>query len=229
MIIPETPMFDPFSLAIKPSYPDGISGSAGSGTADTAGPPERVVVMGASAGGLCAIKSILSALSAPFPFPIVVVLHVPMLPRVDFTASLGGFRYVRFLEAEEKTFPSPGGFYLAPAGYHLLFEADRSFALSNEPPVNWARPAADVLFETAAAAFGRDAVGVVLSGGNRDGAAGLACLKAAGAFTLVQDPLTAEVDSMPCAALEMSKPDEILSPEGIGARLALWANHGIDH
>jgi two-component system chemotaxis response regulator CheB len=110
--------------------------------------------------------------------------------------------------------------YVAPPGYHVLCEADGLLSLSVEEPENFSRPSIDVLFESAAAAYGEGVVAIILTGGNADGARGLATVRRAGGITVVQDPKTAEVPAMPLAALSMTPDvDHVLSIEDIAALL----------
>ena len=170
----------------------------------------EAVVIGASAGGFEAILAVLKGLPATYPMPLVAVLHLPdnhdsKLPE------LFGYRLdLQVREARDKETLAPGVLYFAPPGYHLLVEADRSFSLSCEERVNYARPSIDVLFETASDAYGKTLAGILLTGANYDGAAGLAGMKLAGALTIVQDPATAEVSTMPEAAIRRMAPDLIL-------------------
>ena len=104
-------------------------------------------------------------------------------------------------EPDDKEIVLPGHAYLAPRDYHLLIE-EKSFALSTEPPVAFARPSIDVLFESAADEYREHAIGVILTGANRDGAWGLARIKASGGLTLVEDPASAAFREMPAAAID---------------------------
>ena len=106
--------------------------------------------------------------------------------------------------------------YLAPPNYHLLVEEDRTLTLSTEKRVCFARPSIDVLFETAADAYGPGLVGLVLTGANHDGSSGLRRIKEKGGLALVQNPLTAEMGRMPQAALEAVEVDLILELEEAG-------------
>ncbi|MBM4355789.1 MAG: chemotaxis protein CheB, partial [Deltaproteobacteria bacterium] len=106
-----------------------------------------------------------------------------------------------------------GAVYVAPANYHLLVERDLTLSLSTEEPVHWSRPSIDVLFESAARAWGRHVVGVLLTGGNADGVEGLLAIRAAGGLTLVQDPSTAESPAMPRAAIRAGAAQRVLSLE----------------
>jgi len=182
------------------------------------------VVIGASAGGLRAVERLLGEIPASeILVPLVLVLHLPKSLKVDFTSVLCKKSTLKVLESLEKQRPLAGGLYVAPAGYHLLFENDGTFALSVDEPVNWARPSIDVLFETAAHTFGERLIGVVLTGANSDGALGLQAIKRSGGLAIVQDPETADVPTMPEAALEACAPDYLLSPEDIGRLLSLRA------
>ncbi|MFH1489659.1 MAG: chemotaxis protein CheB, partial [Pseudomonadota bacterium] len=119
-------------------------------------------------------------------------------------------------QADEKEDILSGVIYLAPPGYHLMVEEDRTFSLSVDEPVNFARPSIDVLFETAAEVYGEKLVGVVLTGASADGSHGLKRVKESGGLAVVQDPETAEVGIMPRAAVDASEVDYILPLEEIG-------------
>ena len=159
------------------------------------------IVIGASAGGVQALSRILPALRADFASPVIIVVHVP--PRKD-NALVDLFARKCILtvkEAEDKEPLVAGTIYFAPPDYHLLVEAGGTLALSSEETVNHSRPAIDVLFETAADAFGPALTGIILTGANHDGAQGLKAVGAAGGVAIAQDPATAEVATMPAAAL----------------------------
>jgi two-component system chemotaxis response regulator CheB len=161
----------------------------------------RAVVIGASAGGVQALSQILPALPDSFAFPVLVVVHVP--PRRDnaLVELFASKCRLDVKEAEDKEMLRGGTVYFAPANYHLMVETGGSIALSSEEPVNHSRPAIDVLFETAADAFGPGLSAIVLTGANHDGAQGLKAVAAAGGVAIVEDPATAEVATMPAAAL----------------------------
>jgi len=184
-------------------------------------PSYKADVIGASAGGIDALGKILPQLPKAYPLPIVIVLHVPA-DRPSFLSEL--FRAkteLQVKEAEEKETALPGTVYFAPPGYHLLLERDLTFSLSTEDPLNYARPAIDILFETASDALGSRLVGVLLTGANHDGAAGLKKIHEAGGLVLVQDPATAQSRTMPaagCAAIAANE-KQILSLDGIARKL----------
>jgi two-component system chemotaxis response regulator CheB len=133
----------------------------------------EAVVIGASAGGMQALKAILPELPAPFYPPIAIVQHVNERSGNFLAEYLGTLSRLKVKEAEAREKLSSGSAYLAPAGYHLLIEPDRTFSLSVDPRVNYACPSIDVLFESAAETFGSTLIGVVLTGANADGARGL--------------------------------------------------------
>ena len=170
----------------------------------------EAIVIGASAGGFEALLAILGGLPATYPMPIAVVLHLPD-NHDSRLAELFGYRLaLRVREARDKESLAPGILYFAPSGYHLSIETDRSFSLSCEERVSYARPSIDVLFASAADAYGKSLAAILLTGANYDGAAGLSGTQLAGAMTIVQDPASAEVPTMPEAALRRMKPDLIL-------------------
>ena len=107
--------------------------------------------------------------------------------------------------AEDKEPARAGTVYLAPPDYHLLVEVDETLSLSVDEPVCHCRPSIDVLFESAADAYGPDLVGVVLTGANHDGSAGLCAIKRRGGYAIVEDPTTAEARAMPAAAIEAAQ------------------------
>lgn len=169
-----------------------------------------VVAIGASAGGFDALSALLEGLPAPYPLPVVIVLHLPQ-GHASQLAGLFGRRLGRPVqEAQAHARVEPGVFYFAPPGHHLLVERDHSFSLSRDPPVLYSRPSIDVLFASCAAAYGAGAVGLVLTGANQDGAHGLRCIKQAGGLALVQDPAQAPYPTMPQAALDLAQPDFVL-------------------
>lgn len=168
----------------------------------------RIVVIGTSLGGLRALVELLGGLPAGFAAPLAVVQH-----RSPDTGGLAGllqsYTALEVLEAEDKQPLEPGRVYLAPADYHMLVE-QTWIALSTDAPVVHARPSIDVLFESAAIAYGPAAVGVILTGASDDGAAGLACVRRAGGLALVQDPADAVCPVMPRAALAAAGADRLL-------------------
>jgi two-component system chemotaxis response regulator CheB len=180
-----------------------------------------IVVIGASAGAVQALTVVLPALPATFPVPVAIVVH---LPGDRLSAMPDLFRQLTTLDAREVEDKMPlerGHVYVAAPDYHLLVESGLVAALSADEPVLNCRPSIDVLFESTADAAGSRALGILLSGANADGAAGLAALRERGALTWVQTPSSCEVSVMPEAAL--ARADHLtLTPVEIASALAEW-------
>jgi len=178
------------------------------------------VVVGVSAGGLETLKELLPLIPAGFALPIIIVQHLHPMQDKFFIDCLDSICPLPVREAEEKERVVPGNVFFAPPNYHLLIEKDRTFSLSVDEKVNFSRPSIDVLFETAAEAYGPELIGIVLTGASRDGAAGLRRIKENGGTAIVQDPATARFPAMPSAALAETEVDFVMSILGIGAFLA---------
>lgn len=170
----------------------------------------QAVVIGGSAGALDGLRSILPVLPATFPLPIAVVVHLLSSKPSGLADVLGEGCALAVREADDKERFAPGTVYLASPNYHLLIEKDGHLSLSVDPLVNFSRPAIDVLFESAAEAFGPALLGVLLSGANEDGARGLSRIHAAGGTTVVQSPDSALARQMPEAALRLFQPDYVV-------------------
>jgi two-component system, chemotaxis family, protein-glutamate methylesterase/glutaminase len=179
----------------------------------------EAAVVGTSAGGFNALQSLIPAFPATFPLSIAIVQHLDAHADTYLAEHLQRLSAMRVKEAEDKECLSPGTAYLAPAGYHLLIEPDRSFSLSVDDKVNFSRPSIDLLFESAAEAYGQALIGVVLTGANADGARGLRAVKRQGGLAIVQNPATADAPYMPAAALASVSPDYLENLEQIGALL----------
>lgn len=180
----------------------------------------RVIVIGGSAGGLDALAAILPALPVQFPLPIAIVLHLLAGKPSQLASVLALHTRLPVREADDKQPFENGCIHVAPPNYHLLLEKSACLSLSVEDPVLFSRPSIDVLFESAADAYGAATVGVLLSGANDDGARGLRRIAAAGGLTVVQDPSSASARAMPEAALQLLEPDHVLPLAGIGPFLA---------
>lgn len=180
----------------------------------------RAVVIGASAGGVTALFTVLGALPTGFAIPVVCVLHLPDDRHSQLAEVLQRRLHRPVCEAQDKQPLHAGQIYVAGPGYHLSVEGDLTLSLSQEPPVHFSRPAIDYLFMSAADAYGAGLLGVLLTGANEDGAEGLAYIKQNGGRTVVQDPRDAQVALMPEAALALHQPDHILSLSGIEQLLA---------
>jgi two-component system, chemotaxis family, protein-glutamate methylesterase/glutaminase len=176
----------------------------------------ELICVGASWGGLHAVGRLLADIPDTLEQPIVIAQHRgPESRPGGFTHLLGLHTSRGVEEAEDKMPIERGRVYVAPPDYHLLVERG-SFALSVDARVHHARPSIDVLFESAADAYRERAVGVILTGANEDGAAGLARIKAEGGVAVIQDPADAERRAMPDAAIAATVADAVLPLEEIG-------------
>lgn len=179
----------------------------------------EIICVGASWGGLDAVGRLLADLRAGIDLPVVVAQHRHASSTPGGLADLLRLRVKRpVVDAEDKMAIERGKVYIAPPDYHLLVEHG-SFALSVDERVQFARPSIDVLFESAAYAYGPGVIGVILTGANEDGAAGLATIKRRGGVALVQDPAGAVRRTMPEAAIAATVADAVLPLEEIGAFL----------
>ncbi len=187
----------------------------------------RAVVIGVSSGGVQALSSLLGALPADFPLPIMIVQHIGAEAGNGLARLLDAHSPLRVKEADEQDMVMPGHVYLAPANYHLLVEPDERLSLSADAPVSYARPSVDVLFEAAADVYTDTLIGVVLTGANFDGSRGLARIKQCGGLVIVQDPEDAEAPQMPAAALAATPVDYVLPLNGIAGLLSALAGGGV--
>jgi two-component system, chemotaxis family, protein-glutamate methylesterase/glutaminase len=176
-----------------------------------------VVAIGASAGGLAAVCTLLRLLPETFEIPIVVVQHRAK-ESVALAEVLQDCTRLRVQEAEDKVPLEPRSVYIAPPDYHLLID-DGRLALSTEDLVLFSRPSIDVFFDSAADAYGAGVIGIVLTGANSDGSKGLKKIAARGGQTIVQNPETAEIQVMPAAATQAVRNARILDLEAIAEHL----------
>jgi two-component system chemotaxis response regulator CheB len=184
----------------------------------TSGQAEAVVI-GASAGALEALSVILPALPAGFGLPLIVVVHVPPDKRSVLAELFQAKCRIPVREAEDKEPISAGTVYFAPPDYHLLIEAEKSLSLSSDVPVLFSRPSIDVLFESAADAYGSALIAIILTGANQDGAKGMKAVAEAGGVALVQNPDGAFASAMPEAAIQMCPSARVMSLDAIAAYL----------
>jgi two-component system chemotaxis response regulator CheB len=181
------------------------------------------VAIGASAGGVEALSMLLPAVPAALRAAILIVLHLPR-ERASVLAEIFSAKCARPVrEAVDKEPVEPGTVYFAPPDYHLLVDragpAGAHLALSADDLVNFSRPSIDVLFESAADVYGQRLIGIILTGANHDGAAGLAAVHEAAGITVVQHPDTAQSSLMPMAAIKRSPVDYVLTLEQIAELL----------
>jgi two-component system chemotaxis response regulator CheB len=186
----------------------------------------RVVVVGASAGAVEALGLLLPELPGNFPWPVLVVVHLPARPPSLLVPLFSPRCALHVCDAEDKVPLLPGSVYFAPPDYHLLIESRALIALSIDPPVQFSRPSIDVLFHSAARVFGSAAVGILLSGANSDGAEGLRAISDAGGLAWVQEPATATAREMPQAALRRVPRAVAMAPAALGQALCHLAQSG---
>ncbi len=175
----------------------------------------KYIIIGGSAGSFKIVTEILEALPKDFPFAVILVLHRLKHIKEGFTDALKIKSLLPVSEPFDKESILPGRVYIAPANYHLYIEPDKTFALSAEEVVNHSRPSIDVTLSSAAFSLRDRMTGIVLSGANNDGAAGLRDVINYGGTAVVQDPKDALVPTMPEAAIKISGTENILSSQEI--------------
>lgn len=185
-----------------------------------------VVAIIASAGGVTAIRSVLSMLPADFPASIVVVQHLAPHHRSMLAEILGRQTELVVKQAEKGDRLEPGVAYIAPPDLHLLVNADGTVSLSRAEQVHHLRPSGDVLFQSVADSYGARAIAVVLTGTGRDGSVGLLAIKRAGGMVIAQDEATAEFGGMPGAAIRTLGVDMVLPLNEIAPALIAMVREG---
>jgi two-component system, chemotaxis family, protein-glutamate methylesterase/glutaminase len=176
----------------------------------------ELICVGASWGGFDAFRQLLSDLPEEIDVPIVLTQHRHPDSPGGVLAELLGLRLRRrVVDVEDKMPIEPNMVYVAPSDYHLLVQRG-SFALSLDERVQYARPSIDVVFESAAYAYGPAVIGIILTGANEDGAAGLALIKHRGGVAVIQDPKDAVRRAMPDAAIAATAADAVLPLDEIG-------------
>jgi two-component system chemotaxis response regulator CheB len=183
----------------------------------------EAIVMGGSSGALEALATLLPALPERCKIPVAIVIHLPPARPSHLAEVLGTRTVLPVREAEDKEPIVPGVVYVAPPNYHLLVERTKTFALSADEAVLFSRPAIDVLFESAADAYGERLAGILLTGASADGARGLSAVKRRGGLAVVQTPEGALAPEMPRAALSMVEADHVLSLTDLASLLGRLA------
>ena len=176
------------------------------------------VTIGGSAGALDALHDLLAAVPATLDAVFLLVVHISPNNESLLASVVSNYTELRVREAVDKLPLEPRTLVVAPPDYHMLIENDLTIALSRDRAEHFSRPAIDPTFDSVAAAFARRSVGVLLSGGNADGARGLATIHAAGGRTAVQEPRTSTSPEMPTAALALITP----TFRGTGTAIGRW-------
>lgn len=173
----------------------------------------KAIVIGTSAGGVDAFKRLIQQIGTELNLPVIVVQH--LRKGTSLAGLMAEMTGLKVKEAEPGEPILPGIIYFAPADYHTAVEWDRTITLLSSEPINFSRPSIDVLFESAAEVYGKELIGVILTGSNDDGSVGLAKVKIHGGCTVVQSPDEAEYDTMPLEAINKTKPDFVGSVDEI--------------
>jgi two-component system chemotaxis response regulator CheB len=179
--------------------------------------PDKLIIIGGSAGSLQVILNFLAAIPRSFLLPVLVVLHRNGVFESNLEELFSSRTSLPVKEVEEKDPVVPGTIYVCPADYHVLLEKDHSFSLDYSERVNYSRPSIDVTFRSAADSFRRGLIALLLSGGNADGVEGLEYVKARGGVVVVQDPATADVPFMPQQAILKDEVDYVVPADEIPA------------
>lgn len=185
-----------------------------------------VICVGASAGGVAALQTLLTGIHEPLAIPMLITQHLPAHAELDLELVFGRASRGKVVEALDKMPMENGKVYFAPPGYHMQVEREGYLSLNQDEPVLFSRPSIDVLFESAAWAFGDRVCGVLLTGANADGAAGLKAIAEAHGTTIVQDPKEAEASAMPLAAIQLFEPDYVLTLDKISDLLSKLSGQG---
>jgi two-component system, chemotaxis family, protein-glutamate methylesterase/glutaminase len=181
-----------------------------------------IVVIAASAGGLDPLRRIIAALPVPCTAAVFVVVHIgPNPSRLPRLLNGSGRPAASF--AQDGGLIEAGHIYVAPPDHHVFLESTR-MRLSQGPKVHYTRPAADPLFISAAEVHGQHVLGIVLSGGDGDGAAGLREITSHGGTALVQDPDEAVAPSMPYSAIKADHPEACLPVDQIAERVRAFCS-----
>lgn len=186
----------------------------------------RLVVVAASAGGVAALQALVAGIPSDFPVPVVIVQHLDRRHRSLLAEILARRTGASVEQARSGQAMASATIYVAPPDEHLLVNADRTFSLSHSELVHFVRPSADLLFESAAGAFGSGTIAVVLTGTGSDGAMGVAAVKERGGTVIAQDMATSDYFGMPGAAIDTGCVDFVLPLDEIAGALVTLVNQG---
>lgn len=179
---------------------------------------QKLVIIGASAGGINAVRQVISHLPSQFPAPIVIVQHMNSFMNMFFIDFLNSHSSLKVKEVNHMELLVPGRVYYAPPNYHALLH-DGRVILNADAKVNYSRPSIDVFFESAAFEEKENLIGVILTGANQDGSYGMDLIKACGGTCIIQDPETAESSEMPRRAQKMLGLEKVFALEDIANEL----------
>lgn len=186
------------------------AGSPADSSAGSSAEPYQILVIASSAGGVRALMQFLEGLPGGFAVPVVVVQHLDPRHETAIAEVLGRHTTLRVKLAEHEERAQPGTVYIAPPNRHLFIGSDSVLTLADSELVHFVRPSADLLFESAAGAYGGSAIACVLTGSGQDGAMGVRAIKSRHGTVIVQDPASAEFRGMPDSAIEAAAVDFVL-------------------
>ncbi len=169
----------------------------------------QAIAIGASAGGLKALVELLPILPKGFNIPVIVAQHRMKGQNYLLEDVLQSKCVIRVKQADEKEVIAGGVVYVAPPAYHLLIEEDKTFGLSVDRPDHYSIPSIDALFESAAYVYREKLVGIILTGANVDGAAGIVHVRRHGGLAIAQDPAEAFSPVMPQAAIDTGSVERV--------------------
>ena len=175
----------------------------------------NMLAIGGSAGSFEVLLKLIPLIKADIEFPILIILHRKSNAPNSISDVFKKKTKLPVLECDEKEALVNGKIYFAPADYHLLIEKDRTVSLDYSEKVNYSRPSIDITFKSLSDVYGENLAAILLSGANSDGAEGLHYIQKKNGTTIVQDPIEAEVKSMPQQAIKLFDVDYILNTEKI--------------
>lgn len=187
---------------------------------------QKVVVIGASAGGIDALTQLLSGLPADLPAAILVVQHLQPERETHLHEFLARHSSLQVCMAQDGMHPEAGVVYIARPGQHLRVENER-LVLNKSEPVNYVRPSIDVLFTSAVHSRGSNVIGVILSGTGRDGTLGCRKIQAKGGVTIAQNERTSRYFTMPKTAIDAGAIDYVLPLQEIAVKIIALVEHGV--
>ena len=192
---------------------------------ETRNSKQKIVVIGASAGGIDALTQVLSGLPADLPAALLVVQHLQPERQTHLHEHLARHSPLKVCLAQTGMLPGVGVVYIAQPGQHLCIEHER-LVLNSSELVNYVRPSIDVLFTSAVRSFGSNVIGVILSGTGRDGTLGCREIRAKGGVTIAQDERTSQYFIMPKAAIDAGAIDYVLPLQEIARKIIALVEHG---
>ena len=178
---------------------------------------DKCIVIGGSAGSLKVLLHFIPKIKPTIQVPIIIILHRKNDMQSTLENLLREHTKLDIKEAEDKEKILPGTIYIAPPNYHLLIERNGTLSLDGSEKVLFSRPSIDVTFQSAAEVYGAGLLGIILSGANNDGTAGLSTIKDYGGVVAIQNPKDAEIPAMPLSALELIDPDYIINGNQIAS------------